>query len=109
DFLHQIIAVVNSLSEWDVKHWARRPVQAPACKLRIAYHPNDAECAGILRLIQTKVLIQRVFVALEKALNERFVHDRHGCRSFGVRRRKAPPPQEGYAKIVKVVSAHTVP
>ena len=55
------------------------------------------------------MLIQRVFVALEKALHKGFVHNRYGCRGFIVRCRKAPPAQDGYAKILKVVGAHAVP
>src|SRR5258707_15564496 len=59
--------------------------------------------------IESEVLIQRVFSALEKALHESFVDNGHGRGGFVVRRRKRAPAQNWHAKILKIIGAHSVP
>ena len=109
DFLHQFVGIVHSLGQRHVEHGTRGPAEAPAGKLGIAHDADDTEGAGILGDIEAKVLIQRVFAALEKALHESFVDDGHGRGSFIVRRRKRAPAQNRHAKILKIVGAHAVP
>ena len=87
DSLHQIVFVVDILRERHVEHRTRRPVQGEARELGVAHDANDAECAGVLRHVEAEVLIQRIFAALEEALHEGFVHDRHRRRGFVVRPR----------------------
>src|SRR6266576_1594772 len=59
--------------------------------------------------VEAKVLIQGVFVALEKALHESLVDDGHGRGGFIVPCGKLAPTQDRHAKILKIVGAHAVP
>ena len=109
NFLHQIVGIVHSLRQRNVKHGTRGPAEPPAGKLGIAHDADDAESAGILGDIEAKVLIQRFFRALEKALHEGFVDDGHGRSGFIVRRTERAPAQNWHAKILKIVGAYAVP
>jgi hypothetical protein len=76
------------LRQRHIEHRTRRSVQAPACKLRVAHHADDAKRADIFGQVQPELLGERIFVALEKALDERLVDDRDRCGGFVVRRWK---------------------
>ena len=75
DPLQQFVLVVHVLRERNVEHGPRRLVEREAREFRVAYDADDAEGAGVFRLVETEVLIERILVALEEALHERFVHD----------------------------------
>src|SRR5258708_2974044 len=75
----------------------------------MGYEGQDGEQGGILGDGQPKVLGQRIFVALEKALHERLVHDRYGRRGFVVRCRKRPSAQNRHAPVLQIVCAYPVP
>src|SRR6266481_5527360 len=97
------------LSQRHLEHRTRGPAEAPSRELCIAHDSDDTKSAGILGDIEPKVLTQRVFVALEKALHERFVDYGYGRSGFIVRRCKRAPAQNRHAKILKIVGAHAVP
>src|SRR5205814_4554494 len=109
DHLQQVIGIIHSLGQRDVEHGTRGPAKAPARKLGIAHDADDAEGAGILGDIKAKVLIERVFRALEKTLDESFVDDGHRRGGFIVCRGERAAAQYRHAKILEIVGAYAVP
>src|SRR5207253_5718286 len=95
--------------ERDVEQGAREPAQTPPGKLGIAHDADDAKGAGILGDIKAKVLIERVFRALEKTLDESFVDNGHGRGGFVIGSGERAPAQNRHAKILKIVGAYAVP
>ena len=97
------------MGQRDVEHGTRGPAKAPARKLGIAHDANDAKGAGILGDIKAKVLIERVFRALEKTLDESFVDNRHRRGGFVIGSGERAPAQNRHAKILKIIGAYAVP
>ena len=73
--LHQRVRVVDGLRERDIEHRTRRAVELKARELRVAHDADDAVGADVLRQVEAEVLIERILLRLEKALDERFVDD----------------------------------
>src|ERR1700674_2098502 len=109
NFLHQFVRVRDILGQGHVEHRTRGPAQAPPRELGIAHDADDTEGSGILGHVEAKVLIQGIFVALQKTLHESLVDNGHGRGGFIVRCGKRAPTQNRHAKILKIVGAHAIP
>ena len=55
------------------------------------------------------MLIDRIFVALEEALHEGFVHDGYRRRGFIVGRSEVTPAQDRHPKVLEIIGTYTVP
>ncbi len=109
DALHQIAPVVDALRERHVEHRTRRSAQLEAGEFGVAHDADDAERVGHIGQVETEVVAERLLVALEEALHERFIHDRDVFRGLVVRRREGAPANDRHAEVLQVIGAHAIP
>ena len=104
DFLHQFVGVINLLRQRHVEHRPRRPVQAPSREFRVAHDAYDPVCAGIFGHVDAEMLLDRVFLALEKTLHKCLVHNRHRSCRFIVCCREVSPAQNRHSKVLQIIA-----
>ena len=61
------------------------------------------------RQVEAEVLVERILVALEEALDERFVDDGDRRRRLVVGRRERAPAHQRHAEVLQVVRADAIP
>jgi len=106
---HHRVDVADRLRECHEEHRARGLVEREPRELRVSHDTHDPIRVRVLGQIGTEVLIDRIFAALEKAADERFVHDRNVLRPLIVGGREVASANELHAEILQVVRAHAVP
>ena len=65
--------------------------------------------ADVLGQVEAEVLIERILVALEEALDERFVDDGDGLAGLVVGGGEVTPAHERHAEVLQVVRADAIP
>ena len=107
--LHHPVLVLHVLRQRHVEHRPRRLVEREAGELRVAHDADDAKGADVLRQVEAEVLLERIFVALEKPFYECVID--HGYRRgrLVVGRGERAAADHRHAEIRQIVGAHPIP
>ncbi len=93
----------------DVEHRARRPAESVTGELGVGNDADDTECAGKLSEVETEVLVDGIFIALEEAFDEGLIYDGDRRGGFVVGCGEMPPLQHGNAEMLQIVGTDAIP
>ena len=106
---HQRVVVFHELRGRKIKHRSRRLAESKARELGVGDDADDAECAGEFFQIETEVLVDGVFVALEEAFDEGLIHDGDRRGGFVVGCGEMSPLEHGNAEMLQIVRTDAIP
>ena len=72
---HQFVVVFHVLRDGNVEHRTSGLAESEARELGVAHDADDAEGAGEFGEVETEMLIDGIFIALEESFDEGLVHD----------------------------------
>ena len=107
--LHHLVGIVHRLHERNEEHRTHRALELKRREPGVAHHAHDAEGIDVLRQVQPEVLVERIFLGLEKALHERLVYHGHVLGGLVVGLGEVAAAYQLDAQVLQVVGANAVP